>query len=83
MRAGIYRLLAGAIIAAIARPSVCNRRPGFGDPRRAQEGSASGVEIKFNGVNRGEGGREASVTWNERGTNGHANEDLAWTCMFL
>ena len=62
MRAGIYRLLAGAIIAAIARPSVCNRRPGFGDPRRAQEGSASGVEIKFNGVNRGgrEGGRRAS-----------------------
>lgn len=58
MRAGIYRLLAGAIIAAIVRPSVCNRRPGFGDPRRAQEGSASGVEIKFNGVNRGEGGRE-------------------------
>lgn len=34
---------------------MCNRRPGFGDPRRAQEGSASGVEIKFNGVNRGEG----------------------------
>lgn len=53
---------------------MCNRRPGFGDPRRAQEGSASGVEIKFNGVNRGEGRREGGGRHVERTRDKRARE---------
>lgn len=64
---------------------MCNRRP----PQfQGSKGGSTGVarrggrvEIKFNGVDRGVG--EPAVTWNKRGTNGHANEDLPWTYIFL